>query len=76
MTKYKPKLLRIPLYLDPTSDYGFHKLFGEQANKDLLIDFLVALNCLIRSKSGICNCLFSRKNRINSKPVLINGVFS
>ena len=34
------KKQRTPLYVDPTSDYGFHKLFGEEGNKDLLIDFL------------------------------------
>ena len=27
-------------YFDPTTDYGFKKLFGEEANKDLLMDFL------------------------------------
>ena len=28
------------IYFDPTTDFGFKKLFGEEANKDLLIDFL------------------------------------
>ncbi|TAE39559.1 MAG: Rpn family recombination-promoting nuclease/putative transposase [Runella slithyformis] len=27
-------------YLNPYTDFGFKKLFGEEANKDLLIDFL------------------------------------
>ncbi len=27
-------------YLNPFTDFGFKKLFGEEANKDLLIDFL------------------------------------
>ena len=27
-------------YLNPYTDYGFKRLFGEEANKDLLIDFL------------------------------------
>jgi predicted transposase/invertase (TIGR01784 family) len=27
-------------YINPYTDYGFKKLFGEEANKDLLIDFL------------------------------------
>ena len=28
------------IYFDPTTDFGFKKLFSEEANKDLLIDFL------------------------------------
>ena len=28
------------LYIDPYTDFGFKRLFGEEANKDLLIDFL------------------------------------
>jgi predicted transposase/invertase (TIGR01784 family) len=27
-------------YFDPTTDFGFKKLFGEEVNKDLLKDFL------------------------------------
>ena len=40
MTIRKAVKPKSPLYIDPTSDFGFHKLFGEEANKDLLIDFL------------------------------------
>ncbi len=27
-------------YINPLTDFGFKKLFGEEVNKDLLIDFL------------------------------------
>lgn len=27
-------------YLNPYTDFGFKKLFGEEASKDLLVDFL------------------------------------
>lgn len=27
-------------YINPFTDYGFKKLFGEESNKDLLLDFL------------------------------------
>jgi len=27
-------------YLNPLTDFGFHKIFGSESNKDLLIDFL------------------------------------
>jgi len=30
-------------YINPYTDFGFKRLFGEEANKDLLIDFLNAL---------------------------------
>jgi len=30
-------------YLNPFTDFGFKKLFGEEANKNLLIDFLCAM---------------------------------
>jgi len=26
-------------YIDPFTDFGFKKLFGEECNKDLLLDF-------------------------------------
>ena len=32
--------IKKPKYIDPTSDFGFKKLFGDEVNKDLLIDFL------------------------------------
>lgn len=30
----------MPKYINPYTDFGFKKLFGEEANKELLIDFL------------------------------------
>ncbi len=27
-------------YMDPTTDFGFKKLFGEEANKDIVISFI------------------------------------
>ena len=32
-----------PIYINPFTDFGFKKLFGEEPNKDLLIDFLNTL---------------------------------
>lgn len=37
-------------FINPFTDYGFKKLFGEEANKDLLIDFINSLeihNCKV-----------------------------
>jgi predicted transposase/invertase (TIGR01784 family) len=36
-------------YINPFTDYGFKRIFGEEANKDLLIDFL---NELLREEQG------------------------
>jgi len=36
-------------YINPFTDYGFKKLFGEEPNKDLLIDFL---NVLLHQEQG------------------------
>ncbi|OXA81140.1 hypothetical protein B0A56_06165, partial [Flavobacterium columnare NBRC 100251 = ATCC 23463] len=30
-------------YINPFTDFGFKKIFGEEASKNLLIDFLNAL---------------------------------
>lgn len=36
-------------YINPFTDYGFKKLFGEESNKDLLLDFL---NELLKEEQG------------------------
>lgn len=36
-------------YINPFTDYGFKKLFGEEMNKDLLLDFL---NGLLKEEQG------------------------
>ena len=36
-------------YLNPFTDYGFKKIFGEEPNKDILLDFL---NELLKDKEG------------------------
>ncbi len=42
-------------YINPYTDFGFKKLFGEEANKDLLIDFL---NQLLPSQHKIVKLTF------------------
>ncbi len=39
---------REPLFINPFTDFGFKKIFGEEPNKDLLIDFL---NELLREQN-------------------------
>ncbi|MDR2170248.1 MAG: Rpn family recombination-promoting nuclease/putative transposase, partial [Planctomycetaceae bacterium] len=42
-------------YINPYTDFGFKKLFGEEANKDLLIDFL---NSVLPAHNKIADLTF------------------
>jgi len=42
-------------YINPFTDFGFKKIFGEEANKDLLIDFL---NQLLKEKGTIISLTY------------------
>lgn len=46
-------------YVNPFTDFGFKKLFGEEPNKDLLLDFL---NELLREQEGEIRSLTYLKN--------------
>jgi len=48
-------------YINPYTDFGFKKLFGEEANKDLLIDFL---NQLLPDKHKIVNLTFKSPEQL------------
>ena len=39
---YDPEIIQEPMgrYINPLTDFGFKRIFGTEANKDLLIDFL------------------------------------
>ena len=53
MTESKEK------YINPFTDYGFKRLFGEEPNKDLLLDFL---NELLKEEQGKITELTYLKN--------------
>lgn len=53
MTPFKEK------YINPFTDYGFKRLFGEEPNKDLLLDFL---NELLKEEQGSITELTYLKN--------------
>lgn len=46
-------------YINPFTDYGFKRLFGEEPNKDLLLDFL---NELLKDREGTITGLTYLKN--------------
>ena len=49
-------------YLNPYTDFGFKKLFGEEGSKDLLIDFL---NQLLPAHHQIATLLFNNSEQLN-----------
>ena len=53
-------------YIDPYSDFGFKKLFGEEANKDLLIDFL---NTFLPEKHQIETLKFRNTEQLGPIPI-------
>lgn len=50
-----------PLYLNPFTDFGFKKIFGEEASKPLLIDFL---NSLLPAHSQIKTLTFKNLEQL------------
>ncbi|MEQ9440682.1 MAG: Rpn family recombination-promoting nuclease/putative transposase [Cyclobacteriaceae bacterium] len=50
-------------YINPFTDFGFKKLFGEEVNKDLLIDFL---NHLIQEKEQIVSLTYLRNEHLGA----------
>jgi predicted transposase/invertase (TIGR01784 family) len=50
-------------YINPYTDFGFKKLFGEEANKDLLMDFL---NQLLPAKHKIIHLTFKNPEQLGS----------
>ena len=48
-------------YVNPFTDFGFKKLFGEEANKDLLMDFL---NQLLAGEETITQLTFLKTERL------------
>jgi predicted transposase/invertase (TIGR01784 family) len=52
-------------YINPYTDFGFKKLFGEEANKDVLIDFL---NALLPSHHQISDLTFHNVEALPDAP--------
>lgn len=51
-------------YLNPFTDYGFKRIFGEESNKDLLLDFL---NELLKSEQGrITSLTYLKSDKLGS----------
>ena len=59
-------------YINPYTDFGFKKLFGEEANKDLLIDFL---NQLMPENQQIVTLDFRNTENLNDLPEDRKAIF-
>ena len=59
-------------YINPYTDFGFKKLFGEEANKDLLIDFL---NALLPKKHQVKTLEFRNPEHLGESPGDRRAVF-
>ena len=51
-------------YISPLTDFGFKKLFGEEANKNLLISFL---NDLLPIKYKIVSVNFKKNQQLGNE---------
>lgn len=60
-------------YINPFTDFGFKKLFGEESNQDLLIDFLNAL--LFENAPQIVELTFLKNEQLGVTPVDRRAVF-
>ncbi|GHT19409.1 hypothetical protein FACS1894189_8200 [Planctomycetales bacterium] len=59
-------------YINPYTDFGFKKLFGEEANKDLLIDFL---NAVLPSENRVASLTFRNSEQLPDNIVDRKAIF-
>ncbi len=59
-------------YVNPFTDFGFKKLFGEEANKDLLKDFL---NSFLPQKHQIKDLRFKKNERLGATGLDRKAIF-
>ena len=59
-------------FVNPFTDFGFKKIFGEESNKDLLIDFL---NELLPEKAVITTLTFLKNEQLGTTPTDRKAIF-
>jgi predicted transposase/invertase (TIGR01784 family) len=59
-------------YINPFTDFGFKKIFGEEANKDLLIDFL---NELLTDKGKILDLTYLKNEHLGISELDRKAIF-
>lgn len=61
-----------PRYIDPTTDYGFKRIFGLEVNKDLLISFL---NDLFRGRKNIKELEYNKNEHVGEAEEIGTVIF-
>lgn len=59
-------------FIDPLSDFGFKRIFGSEANKDILIDFL---NVLFAGERLVADLTFASNENNGRIPILRRAIF-
>ncbi len=59
-------------FIDPLSDFGFKRIFGTEANKDILIDFL---NVVFAGERNVADLTFNQNENNGQIPILRKAVF-
>ncbi len=73
MPEKKPMEEQREKYINPFTDYGFKRLFGEEPNKDLLLDFL---NELLKHEQGrITELTYLKSDKLGSSEEDRKAVF-
>jgi len=62
----------MPEFMDPTTDFGFKKLFGDEANKDLTISFL---NDLLELDPPLVDLSFANLEQLPEAPEQRIGIY-
>jgi predicted transposase/invertase (TIGR01784 family) len=70
--KFKENSFMKERYINPFTDFGFKKLFGEEANKDLLIDFL---NELLEDRGGLTDLTFIKSEQLGATEADRKAIF-
>jgi predicted transposase/invertase (TIGR01784 family) len=69
---FRGNIRRMARYINPYTDFGFKKLFGEEANKDLLMDFL---NQLLPPHHQIADLSFKNVENLPDLPTERKAIF-
>jgi predicted transposase/invertase (TIGR01784 family) len=62
----------LEIFINPYTDFGFKKFFGEEDNKDLLIDFL---NALLGDEVKISDVTFLKNEHLGKKETDRKAIF-
>ncbi len=65
--------LRVEKYINPFTDYGFKKIFSEEPNKDLLLDFLNEL--LYEEQGRIVSLTYLKNEHLSSSELDRKAIF-